>query len=226
MGLEAYKYEAAYGAAKWSRAASCMSLRVRHMGLTDYVDIWRAMQVFTQRRNAESEDEVWLLQHLPVYTLGLNVKPENLPQDGTVPIVKTDRGGQITYHGPGQIIAYVLLDLLRLRIGVRGLVKRLEESVIDLLEAYQINAETRIGAPGVYVNGAKVAALGLRVRKGCCYHGLALNVDMDLRPFRTIKPCGYPGLRVTQLRDLGIDDSLDCITKRLSEMLTYRLRKI
>jgi len=204
----------------------CTSLRVRRMGITDYVGTWRAMQDFTAQRNADSENELWLLQHLPIYTVGLNGKPENMPQDCTIPVVKTDRGGQITYHGPGQILAYLLLDLRRLGIGTRALVRRMEQSVIDLLEGYFIKAQSRVDAPGVYVNGAKIAALGLRVRQGCCYHGLALNVEMDLQPFRAINPCGYPGLQVTQLRDLGVDDSLDQVSKKLSEKLIYHLRKI
>jgi lipoyl(octanoyl) transferase len=183
------------------------------------------MQDFTARRNADTEDELWLLQHPAVYTLGLNGKPEHLPQDTAIPVIKTDRGGQITYHGPGQIIAYLLLDMRRLNIGARGLVRRMEQSVIDLLEGYGISAQARIDAPGVYVNGSKIAALGLRIRQGCCYHGLALNVDMDLLPFRAINPCGHPGMQVTQLRDLGVADSLARLSEKLSEKLTYHLRK-
>ena len=201
------------------------SLCVKCLGTTEYVSTWRAMQDFTVRRNADTGDELWLLQHLPVYTLGLNGKPERLPQDSAISVIKTDRGGQITYHGPGQIIAYLLLDMKRLNIGARGLVRRMEQSVIDLLEDYGISAQSRIDAPGVYVNGSKIAALGLRIRQGCCYHGLALNVDMDLRPFRVINPCGHPGMQVTQLRDLGVVDSLDRISEKLSEKLTYHLHK-
>ncbi len=200
------------------------SLCVKRLGLVEYLPAWRAMQDFTARRTADTQDELWLLQHWPVYTLGLNGKPENLPKDGATPVIKTDRGGQITYHGPGQIIAYLLLDMRRLGIGVRGLVRRMEQSVIDLLEGYGISAQGRIDAPGVYVNGSKIAALGLRIRKGCCYHGLALNVDMDLRPFCAINPCGHPGMQVTQLRDLGVADSLAELSEKLSEKLAYHLR--
>jgi lipoyl(octanoyl) transferase len=198
---------------------------IKRLGLVEYLPTWRAMQDFTARRNADTEDELWLLQHPPVYTLGLNGKPEHLPQDTAIPVFKTDRGGQITYHGPGQIVAYLLLDMRRLSIGARGLVRRMEQSVIDLLEGYGISAQTRIDAPGVYVNGSKIAALGLRIRQGCCYHGLALNVDMDLLPFRAINPCGHPGMQVTQLRDLGVADSLARLSEKLSEKLTYHLRK-
>lgn len=200
-------------------------LRVKHLGLVEYLPAWRAMQDFTALRNADTEDELWLLQHPPVYTLGLNGKAEHLPQDSATSVIKTDRGGQITYHGPGQIVAYLLLDMRRLSIGVRGLVRRMEQSVIDLLEGYGISAQARIDAPGVYANGSKIAALGLRIRQGCCYHGLALNVDMDLRPFQAINPCGHPGMQVTQLRDLGVVDSLDRISEKLSEKLAYHLRK-
>jgi len=183
------------------------------------------MQDFTARRNADTEDELWLLQHLPVYTLGLNGKPEHLPQDTATPVIKTDRGGQITYHGPGQIVAYLLLDMRRLSIGARGLVRRMEQSVIDLLEGYDISARGRIDAQGVYVNGSKIAALGLRIRNGCCYHGLALNVDMDLEPFRAIDPCGHPGMQVTQLRNLGVVESLGLLSEKLSEKLIHHLHK-
>ncbi len=198
---------------------------INRLGLVEYLTTWRAMQDFTARRNADTEDELWLLQHPPIYTLGLNGKPEHLPQDTAIPVIKTDRGGQITYHGPGQIIAYLLLDMRRLSIGARGLVRRMEQSVIDLLEGYGISAQARIDAPGVYVNGSKIAALGLRVRQGCCYHGLALNVDMDLRPFRAINPCGHPGMQVTQMRNLGVVESLDRLSEKLSEQLIYHLHK-
>jgi lipoyl(octanoyl) transferase len=201
-------------------------LHVKRMGITDYVSTWRAMQYFTAQRNVDTMDELWLLQHLPVFTLGLNGKPDNLPRNSLAPVVKTDRGGQITYHGPGQIVAYLMLDLMRLSIGVRELVMRMEESIIHLLQGYSVSAHSRVDAPGVYVDGSKIAALGLRVRKGCCYHGLALNVDMDLRPFRAINPCGYPGMQVTQLRDLGVDDSLDLVSEKLIEKLVNHLHKI
>lgn len=225
MRVEAYNHKPASSVGDSSLQTPYTSLCVKRMGITDYVGTWRAMQDFTARRNADTEDELWLLQHWPVYTLGLNGKPENLPQDSAAPVIKTDRGGQITYHGPGQIIAYLLLDLMRLSIGARGLVRRMEQSVIDLLEGYGISAQARIDAPGVYVNGSKIAALGLRIRQGCCYHGLALNVDMDLRPFRAINPCGHPGMQITQLRDLGVVESLDRLSEKLSEKLIYHLHK-
>ncbi|MGH8715745.1 MAG: lipoyl(octanoyl) transferase LipB [Burkholderiales bacterium] len=205
--------------------SALMPPRIKRLGVVDYLSTWRAMQDFTARRNADTEDELWLLQHWPVYTLGLNGKPEHLPQDSAISVIKTDRGGQITYHGPGQIVAYLLLDMRRLSIGARGLVRCMEQSVIDLLEGYGISAQARIDAPGVYVNGSKIAALGLRIRQGCCYHGLALNVDMDLRPFRAINPCGHPGMQITQLRDLGVVESLDRLSEKLSEKLIYHLHK-
>jgi len=222
---EAYNHKPVSSMGDSSLLTHCSSLRVKHLGLVEYLPTWRAMQDFTARRNADTEDELWLLQHPPVYTLGLNGKPEHLPQDTAIPVIKTDRGGQITYHGPGQIVAYLLLDMRRLSIGARGLVRRMEQSVIGLLEGYGISAQARIDAPGVYVNGSKIAALGLRIRQGCCYHGLALNVDMDLLPFRAINPCGHPGMQVTQLRDLGVADSLARLSEKLSEKLTYHLRK-
>ena len=155
-----------------------------------------------------------------MYTLGVAAKPEHLPQvDNGIPVVKTDRGGQITYHGPGQIVIYTLLDLRRRNLGVRALVRRLERAVIELLDGYRIDANGREDAPGVYVAGAKVAALGLRVRNGCCYHGLSLNVDMDLTPFSIINPCGFPGLEVTQLRDLGVRDPAEAIAEKLLDSL-------
>jgi lipoyl(octanoyl) transferase len=162
------------------------------------------MRTFTAARTAATQDELWLLEHPPVYTLGQAGKPEHLLRDTGIPVVRTDRGGQVTYHGPGQVVAYVLLDLRRRGLTVKRLVWLLEQVVIDLLAAHEIAGERRAGAPGVYVAGAKVAALGLRVRGGCTYHGLALNVDMDLAPFRDINPCGYEGLPVTQLADLGL----------------------
>ena len=179
------------------------NLRVRHLGRRDYVPVWRAMQKFTAQRTADSADEIWLVEHPPVYTQGLNGKSEHLLTPGAIPVVQTDRGGQVTYHGPGQLLAYVLVDLKRQGWGIRDLVSRLEQAVIDLLHDYRIAASARRDAPGVYVNGAKIAALGLRVKRGCSYHGLSLNVAMNLEPFSRINPCGYAGLPVTQLRTLG-----------------------
>lgn len=192
------------------------ALIVRRLGLSDYDKTWRAMQSFTAARSAGTPDELWLVEHPPVYTLGLNGKPEHLPRtENGIPVIKVDRGGQITYHGPGQIVVYTLLDLRRRGLGVRALVRRLENAVIELLADYGIEANGRDEAPGVYVAGAKVAALGLRVRNGCCFHGLSLNVDMDLSPFQAIDPCGYPGLQVTQLRDLGIDEQAEMVADKL-----------
>lgn len=199
---------------------------VRDLGLADYEPVWRAMQRLTGERTRQTPDELWLLQHPPVYTLGLAGRIEHLHRrDSAIPVLKVDRGGQVTYHGPGQLVVYTLLDLRRLGIGVRELVLRLEAAVIDLLAQYGVQAQRRANAPGVYVGDAKVAALGLRVRNGCCYHGLAFNADMDLEPFRDIDPCGYPGLRVTQARDLGIADSLDVLGQGLLSALQSNIWK-
>src|SRR5512143_1309424 len=180
---------------------------VRRLGRRDYLPVWQAMQRFTDARTETTRDELWLLEHPPIFTVGLNGKPEHLLAPGDIPVVKVDRGGQVTYHGPGQIVLYFMLDLRRRGIGVRALVTLMEQAVIELLAGYNVNAESRKDAPGVYVEGAKIAALGLRVRHGCSYHGLALNVEMDLQPFARINPCGYPGLAVTQMRALGVTDS-------------------
>jgi len=166
-------------------------------------------------RNKDTPDEIWLLQHPPVFTQGQAGKPEHLLDAHDIPVVKIDRGGQVTYHGPGQIVMYVLLDLRRWGLNVRQLVRLLERAVIDLLAAYGVTAEGREDAPGVYVNDAKIAALGLKIRNGCCYHGLSFNVDMDLEPFSYINPCGYAGLRVTQARDLGITEPLEQLQQQL-----------
>lgn len=203
-----------------------MSVReviVRQLGRCDYLPVWEAMQRFTDERVATTRDELWLVEHPPVFTVGLNGKPEHLLSPGNIPVVKVDRGGQVTYHGPGQIVLYFLLDLRRRSLGVRALVSLMEQAVIDLLASYHIKAESRREAPGVYVNGAKIAALGLRVRKGCSYHGLALNVEMDLEPFARINPCGYPGLAVTQLRALGVTDSQAVIETNLLRIVSERL---
>jgi len=180
------------------------SLRVRHLGCTDYQQTWQQMVRFTAARSEQTVDELWCCEHLPVFTLGQAGKPEHLLADLGIPLLKTDRGGQITYHGPGQVVVYLLLDLNRRKLKVRELVAAIEQAVIDLLAEHGVAAERHGGAPGVYVGVAKVAALGLRVRKGCCYHGVSLNVAMDLSPFAAINPCGYPGLPVTQTSDLGI----------------------
>jgi lipoyl(octanoyl) transferase len=200
-------------------------LGVRRLGLVEYEPTWRAMQAFTADRHAGSSDEIWMLQHPPVYTLGVAGKVEHLPRaDNGIPVIRTDRGGQVTYHGPGQIIAYLLLDLRRRSWSVRPLVRRMEQAVIDLLAEYGMSGHGREDAPGVYVGTAKVAALGLRIRNGCCYHGIALNVDMDLTPFHAINPCGYPGLAVTQLRDLGITDDFALVGTKMIHCLMSALR--
>ena len=198
-------------------------IAVRRPGLMDYLESWRQMQAFTERRNPLTPDEVWLLQHPPVYTLGLGGKPEHILDAGATPVVKCDRGGQVTYHGPGQLVVYLLLDLKRLNLGVKALVKQTEQALIDLLADYGIEAQRRAGAPGVYAGAAKIAALGFRVRRGCCYHGLALNVDMDLAPFRRINPCGYAGLEVTQLKDCGVNDDVATVGEALLPHLLQTL---
>lgn len=175
---------------------------VRDLGHADYLQVWQAMRAFTDRRDASSRDEIWLVEHPPVYTLGTNDRNEPFDNPG-IPVVKSDRGGQITYHGPGQLIAYVLIDLRRRGWGVKQLVTMLEQTVIDLLTARGLPAVRRAGAPGVYVGGRKIAQLGLRVRRGASYHGLSFNVDMDHEPFRRIKPCGYAGLETTDLATLA-----------------------
>lgn len=177
------------------------------------------MQAFTAARTADTPDELWLLEHSPVYTQGQAGKPEHLIAVTDIPVVPIDRGGQITYHGPGQLVAYVLVDLRRRGYGIRELVSRMEQAVIDVLGAQGVAADRLTGAPGVYVAGAKIAALGLRVKHGCTYHGLAFNVDMDLAPFAAINPCGYPGMRVTQCRDLGVDLSMATAERALTDAL-------
>jgi lipoyl(octanoyl) transferase len=194
--------------------------RVRRLGTVDYEPTWRAMREFTAARTADTLDEIWLLGHLPVYTLGVAGRSEHLPRDASsIPVIKVDRGGQITYHGPGQIVVYLLLDMRRRGLTVRPLVRIMERAVVGLLAAHGVAAEGHADAPGVYVKGSKIAALGLRVKNGCCYHGLAFNVDMDLSPFHAVDPCGYPGLAVTQARDLGIPDSAERLGEELVEHL-------
>lgn len=197
---------------------------VRHLGLQPYQTSWQAMQHYTEQRTPDSADELWLLQHPPIFTQGLNGKAEHLLDPGSIPVLPVDRGGQVTYHGPGQIILYLLLDLRRLGLGVRQLVSQMEQAIISLLADYQITAVARQDAPGVYVDGAKLASLGLRVRHGRCYHGLALNVDMDLSPFARINPCGYQGLQVTQLRALGVDASIATLGEQLLDKLAAQLK--
>jgi len=193
------------------------------LGRAAYEPTWRAMQDFTAARTDETPDEIWFLEHPPIFTLGLNAKPEHLLKPGDIPVVQIDRGGQVTYHGPGQVVAYVLLDIARRQLGVQRLVQLMEQTVIDLLAELGVPAQGRRDAPGVYVEGAKLAAVGLRVKRGRSYHGLALNVDMDLEPFSRINPCGYPGMQVTQLRDLGISLDTDAVSARLASHLTRLL---
>lgn len=195
------------------------------MGLSDYQATWQAMKDFTNSRTAETCDEIWLLQHPAVFTQGIAGKPEHLLCNTAIDLVKTDRGGQITYHGPGQIVAYLLLDIRRLKLGVRELVRSMESAVIDVLKNYQIKAVARVDAPGVYVDNAKIAALGLKIKKNYCYHGIALNVNMDLTPFSYINPCGYQGLQVTQTKDLGITDGLEILSNKLANQLQEKLLK-
>ena len=177
---------------------------IRHLGLAGYVPTYQAMRRFTDSRGAKTPDELWVLEHPPVYTVGIAGRVEHFPRSGDIPVERVDRGGQITYHGPGQAIVYTLVDLTRRGLTVRAMVALLEQAVIDTLRGHDVMAERRDHAPGVYVGDAKIAALGLRVRRGCCYHGVALNVDMDLAPFSAIDPCGYPGLAVTQTRAHGV----------------------
>ncbi|WP_082878039.1 lipoyl(octanoyl) transferase LipB [Methylobacillus sp. MM3] len=196
---------------------------VRRLGNTDYETTWQAMQAYTAQRTPDSPDELWLTEHPPVYTLGLNRKDVRMPWRADIPLVRTDRGGKITYHGPGQIVIYLLLDIKRQGLTVRQLVDRMEGAIITLLAEHGVSAEGRPDAPGVYVNGSKIASLGLRLKNGCCYHGLSLNVDMDLSPFKAIDPCGYRGLQVTQTRNLGIAVDCDTLAQRLIALLQNQL---
>lgn len=188
---------------------------VRRLGLAPYEPTWRAMQEFTATRDDATPDELWLVQHPPVYTLGQAGKPEHLIHATEIPLVKIDRGGQITYHGPGQVVGYLLLDLHRRQLKVREMVSLLEQAIIDCIADYGLDARRKDGAPGVYIDGAKIAALGLRVKNGCSYHGLSLNVDMDLTPFTWINPCGYSGLKTIQLKDFGVTEAPDTVAERL-----------
>lgn len=197
-----------------------MKLIVRHLGRLDYADTLRGMREFVDTRTDVTPDEIWFLEHRPVFTQGQGGRAVHVHDTGNIPLVKSDRGGQVTYHGPGQLIAYLLLDLRRLEIGPRELVRRIEEAVIALLRDLDLTAARRAGAPGVYVSEAKIAALGLRIRRGFSYHGLSLNVDMDLEPFTRIDPCGYADLSVTQLKDFGIDLGCDAVAAKLLPYLT------
>jgi len=193
--------------------------KVKFLGMVDYETTWQAMKRFTEQRTPETRDEIWLLQHPPTYTQGQAGKPEHLLNAPQIPVVQIDRGGQITYHGPGQVVAYLLLDLRRWKLNVRQLVRLMEQSVINILAGYSISASGRVDAPGVYVGDAKIAALGLKIKHSCCYHGLSFNIDMDLSPYDFINPCGYKGLRVTQLKEFDVKASLDQIEQLLAGQL-------
>ncbi len=197
---------------------------IKRLGLVEYEPTWRDMQTFTDRRDAQTADEIWLLQHPPVYTLGLNGSPEHLLAPADIPVINIDRGGQVTYHGPGQLVVYPMIDLRRQSLGVRELVSALEQSVIDLATNHGIDAQARADAPGVYVAGRKLASLGLRIRRGCSYHGLAFNIDMDLEPFSRINPCGFEDLEVTQLKDLGGPADLEQVATELEQYLLKNLK--
>ena len=204
---------------------SSEGVRVRSLGLADYEPTWRAMQAFTANRDTSTPDELWLVEHPPVYTLGLAGKPEHLLQTSDIPLIKIDRGGQITYHGPGQAVVYLLIDLPRRKLMVRQLVNLMEQAIIDVLAGWSIVAERREGAPGVYVADAKIGALGLKINRGCSYHGLSLNVDMDLTPFTWINPCGYEGLRTVQIKDYGVDADLAEVHRRVADQLLALLEE-
>lgn len=200
-------------------------LLIRQYDLRSYVEVYKAMAEFTEQREMNTQDELWHMQHESVFTLGLGGKQAHVLNPGNIPVVKTDRGGQVTYHGPGQLLVYFLIDLRRKGIPVKQFVYQLEQAIIDMCYALDILAERKPGAPGVYVEGKKIAALGIRVRRGCCYHGLALNVDMDLAPYLRINPCGYPGLQVTQLSELGnkmtISQAFEHLLPHLANHLGY-----
>lgn len=202
-----------------------MELVTRTLGLADYQTVLKSMRDFTDQRDADTPDELWLLQHPRVFTQGQAGKAEHLLAPGDIPVIQVDRGGQVTYHGPGQWVVYLMVDLKRRGLGVRALVTLIEDSIVELLAAYGIVAAPRPEAPGVYVDGDKIASLGLRVRRGCSYHGLALNVDMDLEPFQRINPCGYEGLQVTSMARLlpGVDVEMETVGSRLLEILSRRL---
>jgi len=198
-------------------------LTIRNLGLQDYDITWQAMKRFTHERTTDTNDELWIVEHPSIYTLGLNGKREHLLTIGNIPVINSDRGGQVTYHGPGQIIIYVLLDIKRLNLGIRQLVNILEQSMISVLAQYDIFGLSRIDAPGVYVNDQKIGSIGLRIKKNCSYHGLSLNNNMDLRPFDHINTCGYSGLKVTQLSDLGVTVSSKELADSVTQAITAAL---
>lgn len=201
---------------------------IRQLGHSDYTTTWHRMQAFTDARSVDTPDEIWLTEHAPIYTLGLAGRRAHILRDNDIPVMKVDRGGQVTYHGPGQLVAYVMLDLRRRRIGVRELVRRIESGVITWLATQAVAAYGDVDAPGVYVRGsdgnrAKIAALGLRIRRGCSYHGVAINIDMDPAPFHDIDPCGYPGLAVAQLADFGVHIGVDEAGRQFAKSLVNAL---
>jgi lipoyl(octanoyl) transferase len=200
------------------------SLIVRELGLQSYEPVWRAMQRFTDTRDDTTTDEIWFTQHNPVFTLGLNSAPEHLLAPGDIPVVQVDRGGQVTYHGPGQLMVYPLIDIRRAGLGVRDLVTALEQSVVDLARNYDIEAASRADAPGVYVAGVKLASVGLRIRRGASFHGMALNVDVDTEPFSRINTCGFENLEITDLARLGAESNLDRVRDTLLPLLLEHLR--
>ena len=202
-----------------------MSLHVRQLGRVEYEPTFHAMQEFTAARTPETPDELWIVEHPPVFTQGQSGKPEHILSEVGIPVVKIDRGGQVTYHGPGQVVVYLLLDLARLKLKVRELVTAIEQAIIDFLAEQGVAAQRRAGAPGVYVGDAKIAALGLKIRNGCSYHGLSLNVDMDLSPFAAINPCGYAGLKVIQTKDLNVPLTPFEAGEQLSKHLLLQLDK-
>ncbi len=196
---------------------------LKYLGAVPYEPTWHAMQRFTDERSDDTPDEIWFLEHPPVFTLGLNGKPEHVLAAGEIPVVQIDRGGQVTYHGPGQLVVYPLLDLRRLKLGVRDLVMALEQTVISTAMRHGIQAAARRDAPGVYVDGSKLASVGLRIRRGCTYHGLAFNIAMDLQPFQRINPCGYQGLQVVDMATLGVSQSVQQIARQLAPELLQAL---
>ncbi len=200
-------------------------MKIINLGLQDYVQTWDAMKSFTQLRDTDTEDELWIVEHPSVFTQGISGKAEHLLQSSDIPVVDTDRGGQITYHGPGQLIVYCLIDLKRLGVGVKKMVSLIETSIMDLLKIHGIDSHLKDGAPGVYVDGAKIAALGLKVKNSRTYHGLSLNVDMELSAFAQINPCGYQGLKVTQLCDLTDNTNLDNIASELTQILSNHVAR-
>jgi len=212
-------------AGPYSRPPSQPSSVIRNLGLAEYLPTYEAMRRFTEERGTATPDELWVLEHAPVYTVGIAGRKEHFPRNPTIALERVDRGGQITYHGPGQAIVYTLVDLTRRGLTVRAMVTLIEQAVIDLLAAHGVDAGRKRGAPGVYVQEAKIAALGLRVRRGCCYHGVALNANMDLAPFSHIDPCGFPGLEVTQTSALGLTAGADELGRALAQRIVGLLQR-